>query len=152
MSAMDVSRYKPKGWTKYFVDGPVEVELSDSAPRVNIEYEEFGSLRACPNDSLLECVTVEDDEKRVVYTHCIDTEDFKPSGHRYIISVYNKLTNKKLTFHIGEDDMKAQQPKPSVKARFSLFTCVASERTKYKYLCFILEAQDEGTEGDDEGS
>ena len=108
MSAMDVTRYKPKGWTKYFVDGPVEVELSDSAPKVNIEYEEFGSLRACSDDSLLECVTVEDDEKIIVYTHCIYTKDFKPSAHVYHINVYNKLTNKKLTFNIGKDDMKAQ--------------------------------------------
>jgi hypothetical protein len=35
---------------------------------------------------------------------------------------------------------------------FSYFLTVASKGTKYEYLCFILETQDEGTEGDDEGS
>lgn len=65
MSAVEVTRHKPKAWTKYLVDGPVEVELSDSAHRVNIEYEEFGSLRACPDDTLLESVIFEDGEKTI---------------------------------------------------------------------------------------
>ena len=108
MAADELTRYKPQGWTKYFVDGGViEVEIGESDPRVKIEYEEFGSLRACPDDTFIQTVIVKDDDREITLDHCIDTEDSKPSGHRYIISVYNKLTKKKLKFQISEDDMRA---------------------------------------------
>ena len=108
VSAVELTRYKPKGWDKYFVDGGVfEVKISESSPRVNIEYEEFGSLQACPDDTLIKTVIVKDDDREITLDHCIDTEDFKPSGHRYIISVYNKLTKKKLKFEISEDTMRS---------------------------------------------
>ena len=48
MPAMSETRYKPKGWTKYFVDGEVELEIEEKDPRVKIEYDEVSSLRACP--------------------------------------------------------------------------------------------------------
>ena len=108
MPAVELTRYKPKGWDKYFVDGGVyEVEIGESNPNVNIEYEEFGSLRACPDDTLVQTVVVKDDNREIAFNHCIDTEDSKPSGHRYIVSVYNKLTKKKRRFEISEDSMKS---------------------------------------------
>ena len=107
MSAMDVTKYKPKAWTKYFVDGPVEVEICERDPSVNIEYEECGSLRACPDDVLSGSVNVEDDDRIINFIRHTYMEDFKPSRHIYSIVVYNKITKKKLIFEVNEDDMEA---------------------------------------------
>ena len=107
MSAMSETKYKPKGWTKYFVDGGIEFEINESNPGVNIEYEEVSSLQACPDDTWSEIVNVESGDREITLNHCVDMEDFEPSEHRYIISVYNKLTKKELRFEISENSMKS---------------------------------------------
>ena len=107
MSATSETRYKPKGWTKYFVDGEIEFEIEESDPHVKIEYEEVSSLRACPDDTWSEIVKVESDDREIALEHCVDMEDFEPSGHRYVISVYNKLTKEYLAFQINEGDMRS---------------------------------------------
>ena len=107
MSATSETRYKPKGWTKYFVDGEVEMEIEEKNPRVKIEYDEVSSLRACPEDTWSEIVKVESDDREISLEHCVDMKDFEPSGHRYVISVYNKLTKEYLVFPISEDDMRS---------------------------------------------
>ena len=107
MPAISDTKYKPKGWTKYFVDGEIEFEIDESNPGVNIEYEEVSSLRACPDDTWSEIVKIESDDREITLEHCVDMEDFKPSGHRYVISIYNKLTKEYLVFPISEDDMRS---------------------------------------------
>ena len=106
MSATSETRYKPKGWTKYFVDGEIEFEIEESDPHVKIEYEEVSSLRACPDDTWSEIVKVESDDREIALEHCVDMEDFEPSGHRCGISVDNKVTKAGLVFRNHEGAMK----------------------------------------------
>lgn len=105
MSAELIEKYKPKVWSHIWSDGLYEEEVDEEGPKVSIEYEQSCSMRACPDDVCSNSVSVEDDEKVIVYTKYIQMDDFKPSKVGYTIYVYYKSTKKQLSFDIDEKDM-----------------------------------------------
>lgn len=105
MSAVLIEKYKPKVWSHIWSDGSYEEEVDEEGPKVSIEYEQSCSLRACPDDVCSDSVSVEDDEKVIVYTKYVEMDDSKPSKVGYNIYVYYKSTKKQLSFDIDEKDM-----------------------------------------------
>ncbi len=105
MSAVLFEKYKPKVWSHIRSDGSYEEEVDEEGPKVSIEYEQSCSLRACPDDVCSDSVSVEDNEKVIVYTKYVEMDDLKPSKVGYNIYVYYKSTKKQLSFDIDEKDM-----------------------------------------------